>query len=115
MSQTISLDKQYTTRAGEEVIILSVKGPGEQPVVGHINGCSELKVWSLEGKFYRTSRSNMDLVEKPEEVTVAVRVRDFGDGAMRIDAQRVTKDAPVNDGWVTVNCKPVKISKTSVF
>ena len=60
----ISMDKKYKTRAGQEVRLLCVDGPGEYPVVGIVGNW--LATWTSEGTRYINSSNVYDLVEVNE-------------------------------------------------
>jgi len=72
----IDITKEYTTRDGREVRLISEDGTKEYPVVGFVTQCSgeeSLQCWTEEGKFrkFRISDqqgSSLDLIPKKKKV-----------------------------------------------
>ena len=60
--QLISAWCKYRTRNGDKVRLLCVDGPGEQPVVGFVDGDDGVHSWDAFGKFMRMEESGLDLL-----------------------------------------------------
>lgn len=64
----IKMGKKYKTRDGRDVRILAVNFPGEQPVIGVVQGYDYACTWNADGCYFRTGKfgAPRDLVEVPE-------------------------------------------------
>lgn len=62
----IEMGKKYQTRDGRAVRILCVDGPGNQPIVGIIEGENNPDVWDVDGVWTNfQGYDNWDLVPVP--------------------------------------------------
>lgn len=72
---TISMDKEYTTRNGLKVVILTLDAPHPNyPVMGYYIGAHGRAVpacWTIAGKYVSSDEvRECDLIEKPKEVVL---------------------------------------------
>lgn len=58
----ICMYRKYRTQNGDKVRLLCVDGPGEQPVVGFVDGDDDVHSWDAFGKFIKTEESGLDLL-----------------------------------------------------
>ena len=72
MTDKITMDGRYTTRAGREWVTLCVDAPGPRPVVGYWidnNGVAKVGARSANGKVYPYAKIDDDLVPAPASGT----------------------------------------------
>lgn len=87
---TISMEKQYTTRAGRPVRLLCVDGPGNEPIFGLIG--EQVYRWFADGS---NRHQKDDLIEaKPRVQCEAWVYREIGGGYHLTAARYEDESAP---------------------
>lgn len=64
----LDLSKPVQTRDGRRVTLLSTAGRGDYPIVGYIDGSSDIRTWCHVGTFFSGAKRACDLINVAETV-----------------------------------------------
>lgn len=113
---TISLDKKYKTRQGDEVKLFVLDGGGHYPVIGILSSQDYWTAmrWDVNGKINATSLTSFDLVEVKPIVKrwVVIARPDTSTEASSVYVYRQNADRDIAY-WVSHNISfvgPIEIS-----
>ncbi len=71
----VDISKNYKTKAGEEVTLVSDQGRGKYPILGYAGALEHICTWTLEGEFHTDgSYPERNLVEVPKTHVIYLNV-----------------------------------------
>ena len=110
MSDLISMDKQYRTRLGETVKILTVSRKGNYPIITLIGEEERVETFSKTGQCCIGAVDNDDLIEVKPRIKQDVWINMYGDSVGEKFIHETKEIADLSAGDKRIACVKVEIN-----